>query len=701
MSSRCLLLILSTAAIYLCRLSANAQELESKQEPHATQLFIYGAPFKEPLIDLSQSATVVQEERLREKGENNFKYEIESIPDMMWSGGTSRPRFFIIRGIGELEQYEGAPNPSVATIIDDIDFSGLGLVTPMFDIEQVEVLRGPQGIRFGSSALAGAINVRSQDPTEFTTGTVEAMAGNDELGAGGFAVGGAIPGTAEKLQMRFSAYNTQSNGFRNNLYLGRDNTNNIDESLARLKLRYRESARLSFDLSVWGVQASNGFDAFAIDNSLKTHSDRPGQDATQVRAASFKVTAQVLNNLKLEAISSAAKTSNNYSFDGDWGNNQFWAPFDPYDYFSDSKRVRRMLSQELRLTSDDAMYQHGQDWRWLAGLYGQRLTEDTSTAEFSNNEQYDALSSDYSAGTGAAFGQVETPLGNGTSLASGLRVEQRNASYDNTTGAEFSPNYTMLGGSLSLQRDLSEAVRSYLSASRGFKGGGFNPGVSVPQESRQYAPEYLYNFELGIKGSFFNRRLESNLALFYDLRRDQQLKFAVQDNPEDPLSFTYITDSSAKGESSGVELENVLNITPWMNLFVSGSIMQSEYSEVPQESVSLKGRAFSYAPNYQYSVGTRTELGGGVFARLEVTGKDSFYFDDSNNQMSDPYNLFNATLGYHRDRWRLMLWSRNLFNQSYDVRGFYFGNEPPDYPNKLYVQQGDPRAFGLTLTYAF
>ena len=138
-----------------------------------------------------------------------------------------------------------------------------------------------------------------------------------------------------------------------------------------------------------------------------------------------------------------------------------------------------------------------------------------------------------------------------------------------------------------------------------------------------------------------------------------------------------------------------------MNLFVSGSLMQSEYSEVPQESVSLKGRAFSYAPNYQYSVGTRTELGGGVFARLEVTGKDSFYFDDSNNQMSDPYNLFNATLGYHRDRWRLMLWSRNLFNQSYDVRGFYFGNEPPDYPNKLYVQQGDPRAFGLTLTYAF
>ncbi len=680
---------------------ARCEPLQREAASQPTELFIYGAPFKAPLTDVAQSATIVQEQRFEEKGENSFDYEIESIPNLTWSAGTSRPRFFLIRGVGELEQYTGAPNPSVATIIDDIDFSGLGLVTPMFDIEQVEVLRGPQGIRFGSSALAGAINVRSYDPTQFTTGRIEGMVGNDELGAGGIAVGGAVPGTENKLQMRFSAYNTQSNGFRNNVYLSRDDTNGRDESMARLKVRYKPSAALTFDLSVWGVEANNGYDAFAIDNSFKTQSDRPGRDDTSVRASSFKVTSRVGDSSVLESISTIMRTSIDYSYDGDWGNNPFWAPYDPYDYFSDSGRTRKLLGQELRLRSDDATYVHGESLRWLGGVYAQRLTEDTTTTQLSNNEPYDAVSSDYVARTGAAFGQVEIPLGARTSFAPGLRFEQRNSRYDDTDGSDFSPTYSMLGGAAALQHDLTDRAQAYLAVSRGYKGGGFNVGPTVPSDRRQYDPEYLWNFEVGTKGEFFDRRLRSSMALFCDLRRDQQLKFAIQDNPTDPLSFTYITESSAEGRSVGMEFENTYQMLPWWSMFASGSLMHSDFTAVPPESESLEGRAFSVAPSWQFSTGMRTELGGGVFTRIEVTGKDAYYFDDSHNQHSEPYNLFNATLGWKVSRWQVLAWSRNLFNQRYDVRGFYFGNEPPDFPNKLYVQRGDPRAFGLTVSYVF
>ena len=191
------------------------------------------------------------------------------------------------------------------------------------------------------------------------------------------------------------------------------------------------------------------------------------------------------------------------------------------------------------------------------------------------------------------------------------------------------------------------------------------------------------------------------MALFCDLRRDQQLKFAIQDNPTDPLSFTYITESSAEGRSVGMEFENTYQMLPWWSVFASGSLMHSDFTAVPPESESLEGRAFSVAPSWQFSTGMRTELGGGVFTRIEVTGKDAYYFDDSHNQHSEPYNLFNATLGWKVSRWQVLAWSRNLFNQRYDVRGFYFGNEPPDFPNKLYVQRGDPRAFGLTVSYVF
>ncbi len=674
---------------------------QSQQTPPTTDLFIYGAPFQAPLVEVPQSTTVVTEQRLYEKGENNFQYEIESLPNVTWSAGTSRPRFFLIRGVGELEQYSGAPNPSVATIIDDIDFSGLGLVTPMFDVEQVEVLRGPQGIRFGSSALAGAINVRSHDPTEFTTGHLQLMAGNDDLGAGGLAVGGAVPGSDGKLQLRFSAYKTRSDGFRNNVYLNQDDTNERDESVVRLKTRYRPSAALTFDWSVWQVDNNNGYDAFAIDNSFTTQSDRPGQDATNSRATSFKVTARVSDSMLLESVSTLMRTKIDYSYDGDWGNNPFWHPYDPYDYFSDSDRTRRVLGQELRLRSDDIAYKHGDSWRWLGGVFGQRLSEGSTITQYANNEAYDFVDSDYLARTGAVFGQVEAPLGADTSLVHGLRFEQRNARYDDTKQGEFSPTYSMLGGDVTLQHDLTDAARGYVSVSRGYKGGGFNTGTSVPTDRRQYDPEYLWNFEVGTKGNFIERRLQSNIAMFYNLRRDQQLKFAIQDNPSDPLSYTYITESSAEGQSVGVELENAYQALPWWQLFASGSLMHSDFTAVPPESSTLDGRAFSVAPAWQYSVGTRTELGGGVYARLEVTGKDAFYFDDSNDQRSAPYSLFNASLGWRRGGWQVLAWSRNLFNERYDIRGFYFGNEPPDYPNKRYVQRGDPRAFGVTVSYEF
>lgn len=678
------------------------QELIPGQEGNTpTELFIYGTNFRDPLGDVPQSTTVVQEERFTEKGETNFQYEIESIPNLTWSGGSSRPKFFIIRGVGELEQYDGAPNPSVATIIDDIDFSGLGVVVPMFDVQQLEVLRGPQGIRFGSSALAGAINVHSHDPSEFNTGTLTVMAGNDEMGAGGLAVGGAVPGSDGKVQLRFSAFNQQSNGFRNNVYLSRDDTNSRDESVVRLKLRYEQTAKTAYDLAVWGSEFNNGYDAFAIDNSFTTQSDHPGQDDTRVGASSFKIGHQLSDALKFESISTYMRTKVANSFDGDWGNNPFWEPYAPYDYFSDSNRTRRSATQELRLTSQDPLYEHGENWRWVSGLYAQRLTEDTTTDQFSNSEVYDSVSSDYSANTGAVFGEVEAPMGEGTSIGTGLRFEQRNARYEDTRESDFSPTYSMLGGNVSLQHDLTKNLRGYVSVSRGFKGGGFNTGVDVPVDRRQYDPEYLWNYETGVKGAFLKKRLTTNLAVFHDQRYDQQLKFAIQNDPSDPLSYTYITESSARGRSTGMELENTFQVLPWLDLFASGALMHSDFTSVPPEAEYLEGRAFSVAPAWQYSAGTRIDFGRGLFMRVEETGRDSFYFDDSNNQKSAPYNLFNGTVGYEKGGWKVLFWSRNLFNQSYAVRGFFFGNEPPTFDNKLYVQRGDPRAFGATVSYTF
>ena len=211
----------------------------------------------------------------------------------------------------------------------------------------------------------------------------------------------------------------------------------------------------------------------------------------------------------------------------------------------------------------------------------------------------------------------------------------------------------------------------------------------------------MWNFEVGLKGDFFRKRVRANLAVFHNERRDQQLKFAVQNDPSDPLAFTYITESVASGRSMGLELDTTTTLSSWCDLWVVGSVMESELVSVPDESVSLQGRSFSIAPSWQYATGLRFRLPRGVFSRVEITGKDAFYFDDSHNQHSNPYSLVNFSIGRQFDGWNITAWSRNIFNERYDTRGFFFGNEPPDYPSKLYVQRGDPRAFGLTVAYSF
>src|SRR5690606_35074545 len=147
-------------------------------------------------------------------------------------------RYFQLRGVGELEQYEGAPNPSVGFLIDDVDFSGLGSVGTLFDIERVEVLRGPQGTRYGANALGGLVYMRSTAPTDELAGNFEATAGNDDTRALGVAVGGPLGGPLGRAGYRVSAHRYQSNGFRRNAYLGRDDTYGRDELSLRGRLQW-------------------------------------------------------------------------------------------------------------------------------------------------------------------------------------------------------------------------------------------------------------------------------------------------------------------------------------------------------------------------------------------------------------------------------------------------------------------------------
>src|SRR5271154_2356597 len=141
------------------------------------------------VAQLPQSVTVLDAETLREAGVQHFEDVLGMVPDLNWASGTSRPRFFQLRGIGEVEQYQGAPNPSVGFLIDDIDFSGVGMPATLFDTQQVEVLRGPQGTAYGANALAGLINVRTADPGKDFVLNSEITGANYDTRSAGIVIG--------------------------------------------------------------------------------------------------------------------------------------------------------------------------------------------------------------------------------------------------------------------------------------------------------------------------------------------------------------------------------------------------------------------------------------------------------------------------------------------------------------------------------
>ena len=114
------------------------------------------------LAELPLSISIIDAETINGSAVQHFEELIAAVPNMNWSGDGHRARYLQIRGVGELAQYQGAPNPSVGFIVDDIDFSGIGTIATLYDIEQIEVLRGPQGTRYGANALAGLLEANPE-----------------------------------------------------------------------------------------------------------------------------------------------------------------------------------------------------------------------------------------------------------------------------------------------------------------------------------------------------------------------------------------------------------------------------------------------------------------------------------------------------------------------------------------------------------
>ena len=659
------------------------------------------------LLDTVYSTTVIDSNTLKDAGQQHLEDVLGLIPNLNWAAGTSRPRFFQIRGVGELDQFQGAPNPSVGLVVDDIDFSGMGGLATLYDMDQVEVLRGPQGITYGANAMAGLINVRTKDATTQFELNSEATVASYNTGSMGAIIGGALDERGDAFRVVAQRY--RSDGFRHNVYLNRYDTNGMDETTLRGKLH--------FDLGQWQlkltgvyVDQNNGYDAWSIDNSFVTRSDYPGRDAQRTKAIVANLKYDDWSVATLESISTYSAIDMTYSFDDDWGNNQYWLDttgYSPYNYYSDITRKRSVRTQEVRLSSKD-ITPHAGRFGWVTGVYVRNLREDNSDVEFAQDVSFDPQGSAsdsisrYAATNLAAYGLLEYDFSAGTTLNSGLRVEKRQATYADLNTPRIPIRETTWGANVSLVHHFTKARALHVELSRGYRVGGLNIGNLPDENLRLYDAEYLWDLEVGDRGTWMDGKLVTDFSVFFMSRPNMQVSSSMQD-PGNPAKFVFLTLNAARGENYGVEFSGSYKLNTDWNVFGTASWLHTDFihyqyiDKYTGELHVLDGRAQPHAPSYQFSLGLDWHHAGWM-ARVDISGKGSFYFETSSNESSSAHQLVNAKIGYDQARWSIYGWVRNALDKRYETRGFYFGDEPPNFDAKRYIQNGDPRQAGVTVS---
>lgn len=673
---------------------------------HTTEVITVSSDFRQQnLLKTPASLSVLTDIEIKQRNAQHLEELIAASPNVNFASGTQRARYYQIRGIGERSQFKEPINPSVGMIIDGVDFTGIGGIANLFDVQQAEVFRGPQGTRFGANALAGMINITTNAPTDEFEGAIKIDAGNYDSYGLGLALSG--PAT-EAVNYRFAANQYKSDGFINNTHLNRDDTNNRDETTLRGKLSIEASSDLTIDLSAFYFDFDNGYDAVTLNNNRETLSDEPGVDSQETSAFSTKFTYQGFESATLVMLASAANSDLKYAYDEDWTYAGIPGGYSSSDSYFRDKSTRTL---ELRALSNDSSKLFDESTDWVVGLY---IKEDDEDLKREHSNSAKSFSSEFDTKSIAFYGQLDSQLNTQWSLTTGLRVEQRDADYVKSDGFTDKLDDTMVGGKLVLSYQQSVDSFWYGSINRGYKAGGVNSDGSLPTELLTFDPEYLTNYELGYKVSLLNNDAYIRTAIFYMDRTDMQVKTSkVTTNADNSSEFTEYLGNAASGKNYGVEVESAWQLNDEINLYGSIGFLKTEFNNFITESgKSLSGEEQAHAPNYQFNIGVSYQPTDAWLFNISVDGKDEFYFSDTRYYQGSPISdkdvkseatvLLNASIAYLADNYQVRLWGRNLTDKDYANRGFYFPNDPrKGYIPEQYTLLSEPLVFGVTLDYQF
>ena len=689
----------------LCPTIAPAQETGAD---NVLEEIVVTAGFRhDDLMASPGSTTVIGEVTIDERAAQHLESVLNTAANINYASGASRARFLQVRGVGDLEQFLDPKHfPAVGIRIDGIDLGSAANAAMLFDQEQVEFLRGPRGTEFGTSALAGLVNIRGRRPTDTFEGHGRIGFGN----YGSWHAGGAVSGPlGESANARLAVLHNTGDGYIANTHLGRDDTNGYDETSMRATLEFDPGDRSHYGVTALYFDGRNGYDAFSLDNTRDTLADRPGRDNQETLALAVRGRWQMGAKTSVEAVATRLESDLEYGYDEDW---TFEGICDgvplcfPFSNTDNYLRDRGETSFDVRLLGELRSRA-----RYVLGIYAQSRDEDL------HREHYGDFFSDYVTDRRAVYGQLQTAINDRLELTAGLRFEEFSDSYRDTNAFESSTDDSFGSGELTLSYRAAQGAFVYATLARGSKAGAVNTAASssLPLMQPQFqdfmqprlivGTETILNRELGIKGSWLQDRLALRAAVFHMRRDDAQLESWMWDG----VNFLWIGFlDNVDGANWGAEVELDYRLAERARLFASLGRLQSRVDEITifdldeSDFVVRNDIEQAKSPRWQYHLGASFALTDRVTARVEFEGRDDSRFGYYHLAEIGGYGLLNASLRYSVGRTELQLWGRNLADEDFAVHGLYFGNDPrKGWINETYYQYGEPRVVGITARYAF
>lgn len=596
----------------------------------------------------------------------------QKLPGLTSAGGTSRSRFFQLRGIGERSSYEGMPNESVTVLIDDIDYTGLGGVLDTFGLGTLEVYKGPQNTVIGPSSLAGTIRgvTTSLDDKKATVAaTGESFSGR--------SVGVLLGFDLSSFKVVTSTLARESDGYFKNTFLGRGDTNFKEEVFHRTKIKGR-----SLEVNLHYFELNSGYDFFNLNNSKETRSEDPGRDDQRTLGASL-IYDFSLKNLNFKSILSGHRTNSFYAYDEDWQNSS------SYDYRIGFTRQLNNLNLEERVTWGGEQLFH------TTGLFLKNNHLSSRELGFNAEVPRKDLVATLKRRRLALYHESEFLLGTGLSTFGGVRFSYLDSEYLDSNSVSENPNEKLWGGHIGFKGESTKRTWS-LRLSKGFKAGGINIGTNISNNRRGFSSESLYSLDFIWDQSFEGIKTKTNMFVTY--RTDVQVKTSFQDNPSDPSSFTFYTDNATSGYSYGLEGQIDFRSLSFYQGSIIYNLMDTFYGSYTYGSRNLKGREFAYAPNYKITIDHQFNLPFKSVLRVENVLVDKFYFGNSHDEMAPQALLTNLSIEAKWNDFSFNPYVNNLFNERTETRGFFFGNRPPDFIDERFVQVGPPRIIGMRVS---